>query len=161
VYAGANVAREKRVVGWREWLRLPDLGIRLIKAKIDTGARTSALHAEEIRYVRRGGQRFIRFKVYPKQRSGRAVDAIAVPQGVRRVRSSNGVEELRPVIVTLVDIGGEQWPIEVTLTSRDVMGFRMLLGRQAVRRRVVVDPGHSFLTRKVKRKKKLPPPDAP
>lgn len=144
--------REKIVVGWREWLRLPDLGVKLIKAKVDTGARTSALHAEDLRFVSRGGRRYVRFTVHPKQRQRRTkVEAVAPLVGHRRVRSSSGESEERPVIATRVDVGGEVWTIEVTLTRRDVMGFRMLLGRQALRGHAVVDPGRSFVTRKVRK----------
>ena len=143
------------IVGWREWLRLPDFGVKLIKVKVDTGARTSCLHAENVRFVRRGTKRYVRFTVFPKQRSERGkVDVIAPLIGQRNVRSSNGVSELRPVVSTTVDVGGTTWEIELTLTSRDVMGFRMLLGRQAVRRHAVVDPGRSYITRKVKTKRK-------
>jgi hypothetical protein len=142
------------VVGWREWVRLPELGVSLIKAKVDTGARTSALHAENVRIVRRGGRQLVRFTIHPRQRSKKlAVDAVAPLVEERRVTSSSGVEELRPVIVTTVDVGGDQWSIEMTLTRRDEMGFRMLLGRQAVRGHVIVDPGRSYITRKVTRKK--------
>lgn len=148
------MTREKAVIGWREWLRLPQLGVDLIKAKVDTGARTSALHADDIRIVRRGGRRFVRFTVHPKQRSRRvAVEAIAPLVAERRVRSSSGDSEVRPVIVTRVNVGGDEWPIEISLTRRDVMGFRMLLGRQALRGHTVVDPGRSYVTRKVTRKK--------
>jgi len=146
---------DKLVLGWREWVRLPEFGVRLIKAKIDTGATTSALHAEEIRFVRRRGKRYVRFRLLPKQHSARAsVDALAPLVGERWVRSSNGSREHRPVIATIVDVGGREWPIEVTLTNRDLMGFRMLLGRQALHERATVDPSHSYLTRKVKRRKR-------
>lgn len=142
------------VVGWREWLRLPELGVRLIKAKVDTGARTSALHAENTRIVLRGGRRLVHFTVHPNQRSKQlAVEAVATLVGERRVTSSSGTEERRPVIITRVNIGGDEWPIEITLTRRDVMGFRMLLGRQALRGHALVDPGRSYLTRKVIRRK--------
>jgi hypothetical protein len=145
----------KLIVGWREWLRLPDLGVALIKVKVDTGARTSALHAEDIRYLRRGTTRLVRFTIYPKQRSKRgAVQATARLVDKRPVRSSNGSQEWRPVIATHVDVGGVIWPVEITLTSRDVMGFRMLLGRQAVRGHALVDPGRSFVTRRVKRRRR-------
>jgi len=132
------VSRAELVVGWREWLRLPELGVSLIKAKVDTGARTSALHAENVRIVRRGDDRLVHFTIHPRQRS---------------VKSSSGSLELRPVIVTRVNVGGIEWPIEITLTRRDVMGFRMLLGRQALRRHAIVDPGRSYVTRKLARKK--------
>lgn len=146
---------EKRVIGWREWLRLPDFGVDLIKAKIDTGARTSSLHAFDLSFFARGGRRMVRFKIHPKQRSSRGeVEVTARLVDVRRVRSSSGESEMRPVVVTTVDLGGDRFPIELTLTRRDVMGFRMLLGRQAIRGHAVVDPGRSYLTRKLRKRKK-------
>lgn len=148
------MSRAELVVGWREWLRLPELGVSLIKAKVDTGARTSALHAENVRIVRRGDDRLVHFTIHPRQRSKRlAIEAVATLLGERRVKSSSGSLELRPVIVTRVNVGGIEWPIEITLTRRDVMGFRMLLGRQALRRHAIVDPGRSYVTRKLARKK--------
>ena len=141
------------IVGWREWIHLPELGTRFVKAKVDTGARTSALHAEDVEYFTRRGKSMVRFAIQPKQRSTRPrIQAEAKVAEMRSIRSSNGVAELRPVIETEIDIGGHLWPIELTLTSRDVMGFRMLLGRQAIRGQALVDPGRSFLTRKVKKK---------
>lgn len=140
---------EPLLVGWREWVAFPDLGIDRIKAKMDTGARSSALHAHEIRYVRRGGKRWVRFKVYPIQKDDRTfVEARGEWIEERKVRSSFGRVEVRPVIRTDLLLGGERWPIEVTLTRRDAMGFRLLLGRQALKGRCRVDPGASFLTRK-------------
>ncbi len=134
-------------VGWREWVAFPDLGIGRIKAKIDTGARTSALHAYDVRFVRRGGKRIVRFRVHPEQRNDRDfVEAEGEWLEERKVRSSSGTETLRPVIRATLQMGGERWPVELTLTRRDAMGFRLLLGRQALRRRCLVDPGHSFLT---------------
>ncbi|MGF1527431.1 MAG: ATP-dependent zinc protease [Candidatus Competibacterales bacterium] len=133
-------------VGWREWLALPGLGIAAIKAKIDTGARTSALHAFDLEpYQRRGHQR-LRFGVHPFQ--GRddvavACDALLVDR--RCVRDSGGRSHTRWVIVTPVALQGEPWPIEITLTDRSAMGFRMLLGRTAVAGRCLVDPRGSFL----------------
>lgn len=142
------------VVGWREWIRLPELEVDWIKAKVDTGARTSALHAENIRYVRRAGKRWVRFTIHPRQRSKvLAVEALAPVLEERVVRSSSGEQESRPVIRTEIDVRGEVWPIELTLTRRDVMGFRMLLGREAIRGRALVDSGRSYLTRRVVRKK--------
>lgn len=136
----------KLLLGWREWLALPELEIDAIKAKVDTGARTSALHADDIRIIRRGGEKRVRFRVAPLQ-STRAREVEAPFAGFRRVRSSSGALEERPVITTEVVVGEERWPIEITLTARDMMGFRMLLGRQALRRRARVDPDRSFLTR--------------
>ena len=124
---------------------LPEFGVRAIKVKLDTGARTSALHAFGLRPFTRDGRSMIRFEIHPVQRSSAAIVAAeAVVLDERLVRNSGGLEELRPVIRTLIEIGGERWPIELTLTRRDQMGFRMLLGRQALRGRAVVDAGSSF-----------------
>ena len=135
-------------VGWREWVALPDLGIQRIKAKVDTGARTSALHAFDVRMTRKGGKRIVKFRVHPNQKDD---ETVVETEGEwlenRTVRSSSGQESLRPVIRTRVRIGDESWPMELTLTRRDSMGFRLLLGREAVRRRCLVDPGASYLTR--------------
>jgi hypothetical protein len=133
-------------MGWREWLALPELGIPQIKAKVDTGARTSALHAFHIEYFEEGKVPMVRFQVHPLQRNtGQTITATAPVLDKRQVRNSGGHVQERPVIKTLVAIGEHQWPIELTLTNRDVMGFRMLLGREAVRRRFLVDPGGSYL----------------
>lgn len=137
---------ERVVLGWREWLALPEMGISRIKAKVDTGARTSSLHCSHLRFFERDGVAMVSFSVPPLQRTiGGAVE-VSVPLLERRhVRSSNGTHEVRPVIRTRVEVGGKSWPIEVTLTSRNLMGFRMLLGRQALRGKAVVDPQRSFL----------------
>lgn len=140
-----RVKRPKAIIGWREWVGLPDLGVDRIKAKIDTGARTSAIHAFEIRPFERGGERYVSFSLHPVQRHGTpVVDCEARVADERTVTSSNGERERRYVIETHIKLGEETWPIEMTLTNRDEMGFRMLLGRGAVRRRFVVDPGGSF-----------------
>lgn len=134
------------VIGWREQVALPELGIPEVKAKIDTGARSSALHAFDIEMFQRNGKSMVRFKVHPYQRDAhRTVIAEAELLGQRQVRNSGGHVQLRPVIETTVQINGYVFPIELTLTNRDVMGFRMLLGRQAVRQRFLVDAGQSFL----------------
>ncbi|MGB7085395.1 MAG: RimK/LysX family protein [Phormidesmis sp.] len=134
------------VIGWRERVALPDLEITSVKAKIDTGARSSALHAFDIETFKQQGVDFVRFKVHPSQRSrNKIVIAEAKLLEMRTVRNSGGQAESRPVIETTVSAGGQQWPIELTLTNRDVMGFRMLLGRQAVRQRFLVDSGSSYL----------------
>lgn len=141
--------KERVLVGWREWLALPDLNVAQIKAKVDTGARTSALHAEDIRYVRRRNGTLVQFIVSTEQ-DGNWVRTVALAPLLdeRKVRSSNGTAELRPVIETRVRLGEREWLIEVTLTRRDMMGFPMLLGRQAVKGHAVVDPGRSFLNGK-------------
>lgn len=134
------------IIGWREHLALPDLGIREVKAKIDTGARSSALHAFDVVIFECDGKKRVRFKVHPYQRdTTRTVTAEAELIEQRQVRSSGGHSQIRPVIQTTVELNGARWLIELTLTNRDVMGFRMLLGRQAVRKRFLVDAGKSFL----------------
>ncbi|MCC5811714.1 MAG: ATP-dependent zinc protease [Ectothiorhodospiraceae bacterium] len=136
----------KLTVGWREWVGLPALGVEAIKVKVDTGALTSALHAIHVRVVRNNGRERVRFDLHPLQRDSRlTVHCEADLLEWREVRSSNGDTEFRPVIRTPVALGGQQWPIDVTLTNRDSMGFRMLLGRRALRRRLLVDPGVSYL----------------
>lgn len=135
-----------QIIGWREHLALPDLGITQLKAKIDTGARSSALHAFDVEIFYVQGKQMVRFKVHPYQRdTQRTVTAIAQLVEQREVRNSGGHAQLRPVIETTVELNGDRWLIELTLTNRDVMGFRMLLGRQAVRKRFLVDAGRSFL----------------
>lgn len=133
------------MIGWREIVALPELGVPALKAKVDTGARTSALHAWHVEEIERDGEAWVRFELHPQQRSAAgAVTAEARLVDQRPVRSSSGRAEHRHVIETDVELGGQRWPIEVTLTRRDAMGFRMLLGRQAIRRRFVVDPGRSW-----------------
>lgn len=137
-------------VGWREWVALPDLQLPAIKVKVDTGAKTSAIHAEDIVITRKGDKRFVTFTVLPFQRSkAGAVRVKARLIDQRGVRSSNGKQEIRPVIETTLRVGAAEWPIELTLTRRDVMGFRMLLGREAMRGHILVDPQRSYVTRKV------------
>ena len=134
------------VIGWREWIALPELGVERMKAKIDTGARSSSLHAYDIRPFERKGKAWVRFKVHPLQKDHRlTVEAEARVVEKRKVKASSGHETLRWVVETDVVLGEMRWPIELTLTRRDAMGFRMLLGRQAVRRRFLVDSGRSFL----------------
>ncbi|MGE0621645.1 MAG: ATP-dependent zinc protease [Pseudomonadales bacterium] len=135
-----------RVIGWREWVALPALGIERIKAKVDSGARTSALHAFAVEVERRQGQLWVRFGVHPVQRRSEPVVWSEVPVLDRRVvRDSGGHEEERYVIETAVRIGKELRLVEVTLTDRDNMGFRMLLGRTALRGDYLIDPGRSYL----------------
>ncbi|HUS24451.1 MAG TPA: RimK/LysX family protein [Candidatus Binatia bacterium] len=129
-------------VGWREWMALPDLGIRRIRAKMDTGARTSVLHAFSVETL---AANRVRFGVQPLRTSARQVWCEAELVDQRWVTDSGGHRELRPVILTRLELAGQAWPAEVTLTSRGHMRFRMLLGRTALAGRFTVEPGESYL----------------
>ncbi len=142
------------IIGWREWLDLPELGIKAIKAKIDTGARSSALHAFQIKEIEKDDKKMIHFQVHPYQKDKeKTVNCEATLLEWRNVKDSGGHKQYRPVILTPVKIGGQVWNIELTLTNRDLMGFRMLLGREAVRNRFLVHPGDSFLLSEAEHKK--------
>lgn len=134
------------MIGWREWVSFPEWGVPAVKVKIDTGARTSALHAVDLEIVERDGQRFAKFSVHPWQRSERdAVEVEAVLLDQREVTSSSGEKTTRPVVTAVIDLDGTPETIELTLTRRDDMGFRMLLGRKAMEGRHIVDPAASYL----------------
>ncbi len=133
-------------VGWREWVRVPELGIEAIKAKVDTGAKTSSLHAFRLKSFEQDGAPHVRFQVHPVQRKSKPTIECEWPvYEFRKVRSSSGHETLRPVILVEVEVAGRCYKIELTLANRDQMGFRMLLGRQALRKRFVVDSGRSYV----------------
>ena len=141
------IKRERVMIGWREWISLPELGLHAIKTKIDTGARTSALHAFSLRpFKDENGRDRINFDIHPIQRNTQVVitcTADIVDQ--RLVTDSGGHQEMRWVIHTPITLGHLTWPIEITLTERDSMLFRMLLGRRALRKRFTVNPGKSFI----------------
>lgn len=132
-------------LGWEEWVALPDLGLPAMKAKIDTGARTSALHASDIEPFGPSQRPRVRFMVHPVPgRSDLEIPCSADIQDRRDVTSSNGETELRYVIASEITVGGRTWPIELTLTDRGTMAYRMLLGRQALAEDVIVSPGDRF-----------------
>ncbi len=141
------------IIGWREWLLLPDLGISRIKAKIDTGARSSSLHAYDIEQFEREGCSLVRFKVHPIQRQEQLeVSCIAEVHDIRSVRSSSGQATDRIVIQTRVSWLDQTWSIDLTLADRSQMGFRMLVGREAIRGRMLVEPGRSYFGGRPRRK---------
>lgn len=151
----AKSGNGKLTLGWREWVGLPELGLPRIKAKVDTGARTSTLHAFEVHPFDDGDRRRVEFRMHPNQRDRETVIVCRADVVDRRtVRDSGGHREERWVIETPVRIGTEMWPIELTLTARDDMLFRMLLGRSALRGRARVDPSRSYLVGKAQTPKK-------
>ena len=132
-------------IGWREWLTLPELNIPAIKAKIDTGARTSALHAFFVQPFSAGGRKMVRFGVHPLQNRDDVEIICEHPiKDYRQISDSGGHREMRYVIESQVQLGDRIWPVEMTLTNRDSMKFRMLLGRTAMKE-ITVHPDISFL----------------
>lgn len=133
------------LIGWREWVALPDVGIPWIKAKIDTGARSSSLHAQHIREFERDGAGWVRFDVRPWQ-SAHELVPVELPVFDRRdVRSSSGHAQSRLVVLLDLVLVGHRVTAEVTLSNRSEMGFRMLIGREALRQGFTIDPARSFL----------------
>ncbi len=145
--AGDTTISDKLIIGWREWIAIPALGLPAIKAKVDTGARTSALHAFYVTPFKRNGRDHVRFGIHPLQRRA-DIEVTCEAEVIDRrwVADSGGHRELRYVIEAAVRIGGREWPVEITLTSRDTMLFRMLLGRGAIKGRMIVDPARSYVT---------------
>ncbi|WP_421790848.1 ATP-dependent zinc protease [Hyphobacterium sp.] len=139
-------SRSQFTIGWREWVELPDLGAARMKAKIDTGARTSAVHAWKIEPFEKDGEKWLRFELHPNQKDNKfRIPCEAQVADERLVRSSNGQVSKRYVIRTRLKLGSRTWPIDLTLSRRDEMGFRMLLGRTALRGRTLIDAAASFL----------------
>lgn len=135
----------KTIIGWREWASLPEIGIDRIKVKVDTGARNSALHAYNTSLISKNGENWIHFDIHPDQNDETTIRSCMVRLIDRRwVTNSGGTRERRFVIETPIRIGDSEWPIIITLTNRDEMGFRMLVGRSAIKGKYVVDPARSF-----------------
>ena len=139
----------KRIVGWREWVVLPLMHSIPIKAKIDTGARTSALHAARIEPFRCNADHWVEFELDRHDLINTSGPFRAPVKDQRLVRNSGGRAEERYLIETILRLGDDEWPIDVTLTGRPAMNFPMLIGRTALRGRFVVDPGRSYLTTKL------------
>ena len=134
------------VAGWREWVSLPGIGVPWVKAKLDTGARTSAIHAFDIEELEKDGDLWVRYSIHPWQKTDvGAVDVEHKVHDMRTVRSSSGYAEERFVVMMDIRLVARTITAEVTLSRRDEMGFRMLVGRQALRQGFVVDPGRSYL----------------
>lgn len=144
----ADLTRSKRVrdiIGWREWVALPDIGIPEIKAKIDTGARTSALHAVDQEVFERDGRSWVRFRV-PASNKHRDIPVEALLIDERDIKNTSGIPERRRIIRTTLLLGRHHWRIDVSLANRERMEFDIILGRTAIRSRgVLVHPGKSFV----------------
>jgi len=145
---------ERTLIGWQETVSLPELGAGPIVAKIDTGARSAALHADDIRITGRGKRMKVRFKVQRRGSSSRRIECEMPLHDLRRIKSSNGHIELRAVIATPVEIGGQVLEAEITLTQRSDMGAAMLIGRSSIKGTFLVDPSRTFLRSRRPRKTK-------
>lgn len=145
-YPPDQLGRGMDVLGWREWVVFPDLGLPPVQAKVDTGAKTSSLHVLHHHRFLRGGREWVRFQV-PLRRPLRSPDDTVTCQAQylehRLVRDSSGRQTLRPVVWLTIQLGSRAWPVELTLADRSQNGFCMLLGRQALRGRYLVDPERS------------------
>ncbi len=141
-------AKALATVGWREWVSLPDLNIPKIKAKIDTGAATSSLYAKNLKQIQKDGKAYVRFVVHPMQKSSNPKIILELPiHDIRKIKSSNGATELRPIIQTQLQLLGKTWLIELSLSKRENMTFRMLIGREALKKRILVDVSQSYLNK--------------
>jgi hypothetical protein len=146
-------SKQRKTIGWREWVSLPDLGVKEIKAKVDTGADNSSLHAFNLERFSEEGKELVRFDLHPHQRKRKpSVSCIAEVIGERKVKNPGGRSERRPVIKTRLVVAGEEFEALVNLTTRDEMTFRMLLGRRTVGKHFIVDPGRSYLWERPNRK---------
>jgi ribosomal protein S6--L-glutamate ligase len=142
---------DKIIVGSREYCSLPDLGIVLIKAKVDSGAKTTALHADNVEVFQKNNQDWVRFSLQPFKSNAKIVNQCEARLIDNRIiKSSNGQRENRYVIKTTIILSNQSWEIEVTLTNRDFMGFRMLLGREAMAGKILIDPEKRYILGKPK-----------
>ncbi len=143
----------KKVIGSEEWCSFPELGVPAIKARVDSGAKTSSIHAFNIQPFRRGKQSWVSFEIHPIQNNRRTVIRCERPIVDKRVvKSSSGLSETRYVVCATIKLGDDLWDIELTLANRDSMGFRMLLGREAMQDRLIVDPSEKCILGQVNSK---------
>lgn len=149
----AVVNKKLTTIGWREWVSMPEFGVTEIKAKVDTGADNSSLHAFNLERFQQDGVEMVRFEIHPRQRKRKpSIECVAPVALERKVKNPGGRSELRPVIRTTLIIAGQEVEALVNLTTRDEMTFRMLLGRRTVRKHFVVDPGRSYVGERPSRK---------
>lgn len=142
------------IIGWQEWVELPSLGVHAICAKTDTGAQTSSLHARNITLHEKDGKKWVHFDTYPiHSHKDISLSCSAPLHDMRDVKSSNGEIETRPVILTKIKIGDTVWGIELNLTNRSSMDCRMLIGREAMQDRLLINPSHKFLHKKLSKQK--------
>lgn len=141
---------EMEFVGWREMICLPDFKLTDVKAKIDTGAKTSALHAEEIEVFTEKGKKYVRFLFETEEGKKKHIKTRFIEE--REIKSSTGQKTIRPVVTTKIRLGKSEFDIEVTLINRDLMGFKMLIGREALNGRFLINPARSYLLKNHKEK---------
>lgn len=138
---------DKLLIGSIEMCHLPSFGVSDLQTRIDTGAQTSSLHVDKIEKFKKGGKPWVRFDLHPDFYNLDEVVACESPlHDVRKIKSSNGQSEQRHVIKTILGMGGQEWPIEITLTDRSEMSYLMLLGRQGMADKVIIDPSQTYIT---------------
>ena len=148
----SELEASQAIVGWREWVALPQAGVDWVKAKIDTGARSSSIHAFDLEILEQDDREWVRFSIHPWQRSDEEAHELTLPLLDRReVRSSNGQTEQRYAVAMDVTLAGRTITTVMTLSNRDEMGFRMLIGREALERGFLVDSSRSYAGGKPKR----------
>lgn len=136
----------KKTIGRLETIALPDLGIEDLQVRVDTGAKTSSLHVDNICKFKKGGKVWVKFDIHPDVHNVKTIVNCNAPiSDIRKIKSSNGTSEQRYVITTPITLGIDTWPIEITLTDRSDMNYLMLFGREAIGSRFLVDPSGVFL----------------